>query len=145
VLYMSTKDQLKLEIVTKVLAGSMSRQQAQAILDVSQRTLERYLRDYRHDGPTFVSHGNAMRASKSMDQLDQIGMKHQAFVRGYLEAFPPLMRDEIKHYFKEQCQHGVEKLAESFDDYGESTDPLLVSAISELMPNPLKDCLKGIF
>ncbi|MEO5970929.1 MAG: hypothetical protein ABIQ95_13455 [Bdellovibrionia bacterium] len=50
--YMSTKQQIKLEMVIKVISGTMSRDHAQGILNISQRTLERYLADYRN--PVFM-------------------------------------------------------------------------------------------
>jgi transposase len=55
---MGARAQLKLDLVVKVLAGQMDRKVAQGILNVSSRTLERYLAEYRTLGPGFMEHGN---------------------------------------------------------------------------------------
>jgi transposase-like protein len=59
---MKVRDQLKLEIVYKVLSGQMQRLDGQIILGISERTLRRYLRSYNKSGVSFVRHGNFRRA-----------------------------------------------------------------------------------
>jgi transposase len=59
---MSKQQQLKLDIVTKVLAGKMPRSLAIRVLDISYRTLSRYLKAYDEKGILFVLHGNKGRA-----------------------------------------------------------------------------------
>lgn len=70
---MGAKKQLKLDVVGKVEAGKMSRRQAEQVLDVSQRTLERYMASFRKKGVTFILHGNSGRrpANKTDGKLKQ--------------------------------------------------------------------------
>ena len=58
VLYMSAYEQLKLDVVVKVVSGTFDFEKALAILDVSESTFWRYLRAYREKGHLFVKHGN---------------------------------------------------------------------------------------
>lgn len=51
-------EQLKLDVIGKVLQQKITRKSAQQILDVSERTLRRYIKAYEEDGPLFVKHGN---------------------------------------------------------------------------------------
>lgn len=55
---LSKKEQLKLEIVVKVQTKVMSREKALLILQVSERTLRRYLDAYKTKDILFVKHGN---------------------------------------------------------------------------------------
>ncbi len=57
-LYMSAQDQLKLDVIGKVVTGVFDREKACLVLDVSQRTMRRYLNGYLDKGPLFVKHGN---------------------------------------------------------------------------------------
>ena len=63
VLYMSARDQLKLDVIGKVVSGVFDREKACLVLDVSQRTIRRYLKAYMEKGPLFVKHGNYQRPS----------------------------------------------------------------------------------
>ncbi len=58
---LKTKDQLKLEIICKVHSGELDRNEAKLALDISERTLRRYLRKYRQVGISFLFHGNKRR------------------------------------------------------------------------------------
>lgn len=58
---LSASEQLKLDIVMKVLCGKLSRSQAMKLLNVSRSSMKRYLRKYLKEGPAFVKHGNANR------------------------------------------------------------------------------------
>lgn len=64
------KDQLKLEVIYKVLSGHMPRLDGQVILGVSERTLRRYLRDYKNEGVSFIRHGNFKRAPVNRLSVD---------------------------------------------------------------------------
>lgn len=56
--YLSVNDQQKFEIVSQVDSGMMRRAKACRLLDVSERTLSRYLKKYRERGLMFLKHGN---------------------------------------------------------------------------------------
>jgi len=55
----SKREQLKLEIIVKVFTGLMSRQNAIHLLHCSERTLRRYLKDYKDRDILFVKHKNS--------------------------------------------------------------------------------------
>jgi transposase len=55
---MGAEEQLRLDVIVKVMAGQVTREQAEKILDVSERTVRRYLEDYREEGAFSVKHGN---------------------------------------------------------------------------------------
>lgn len=55
---MGVKAQLKLDVVHKVELGKIDRRRACLALDVSERTLERYIANYRREGALFTRHGN---------------------------------------------------------------------------------------
>jgi len=57
-LIMDARDQLKLDIVGKIVAGKIRRKDGAKVLGVSERTLARYLVDYSQRGVLFVQHGN---------------------------------------------------------------------------------------
>lgn len=65
------KDQLKLEVICKVSSGHMSRFDGQILLNVSERTLRRYLKEYANKGIAFIRHGNCLRSppNKISDDL----------------------------------------------------------------------------
>jgi transposase len=62
---MSGEDQLILDVVIKVECQKILRKDACLILDVSMRTLERYIKEYRKKGPVFVVHGNSGKEPKN--------------------------------------------------------------------------------
>ena len=55
---LNSKEQLKLDVITKVIQGKLSRRSAQQILAVSERSLRRYIKDFQENGPLFVKHKN---------------------------------------------------------------------------------------
>jgi transposase-like protein len=61
VVILSKKQQLKLEIVVKVYTGLMTRQTAIQILQCSERTLRRYLKDYQGRDILSIVHKNTNR------------------------------------------------------------------------------------
>jgi hypothetical protein len=61
-LFLKRRDQLCLELVLKVVAGEMRPEQAEQLLGISERTLRRYLKEYRKKGIGFIRHGNKGRA-----------------------------------------------------------------------------------
>lgn len=84
--FMGAKGQLKLDIISKVESGKIRRREACLILDVSSRTLERYICAYRDLGVVFVKHGNYGRspANKTSDELK---LKVQGLVRSKYHDF----------------------------------------------------------
>lgn len=56
---LNTKQQKKLEVVVKVVNNVMDRQTACRILECSERTLRRYIKDYKERDILFVQHKNA--------------------------------------------------------------------------------------
>ncbi len=56
---LSAKQQKKLEIIVKVVSGLMERQTAIQILGCSERTLRRYIKDYKERDILFVQHKNS--------------------------------------------------------------------------------------
>ena len=58
---MSTEHQLKLDIIDKMDKGEIDKVNASKILQKSRRTIERYLKDYRDKGDTFIFHKNRNR------------------------------------------------------------------------------------
>lgn len=81
---MGKRDQMVLEVVCKVVGGKMRRDEAIKLLSISERTLRRYLSDYRNEGIAFIRHGNQGRApvNKISDNLKnnvQSFMKEQFY------------------------------------------------------------------
>lgn len=70
---MGAQKQIRMDVVGKIEAGKMHRRQAEQVLDVSQRTLERYIGSFRKKGVTFILHGNSGRkpANKTDEKLKQ--------------------------------------------------------------------------
>ena len=67
---MNSTEQLQLDVIAKVCVGKLCRKQAQQILNISERTLRRYLKAYAKSGPTFVKHGNYKKAPINSSSLD---------------------------------------------------------------------------
>jgi transposase len=55
-LVVGTKDQLRIQIISKVSKGLMRAKDALVLLNVSERTLRRWLRFYEAEGGPWVSH-----------------------------------------------------------------------------------------
>ncbi len=62
---MGSQDLLVLEVIAKVEANKLTRFEAETLLQVSGRTLRRYLTNYREEGIAFIRHGNRGRAPKN--------------------------------------------------------------------------------
>ena len=90
-------DQLCLEMVSKVVQGQMRREQAEQLLNVSERTLRRYLSEYRKVGLSFVRHGNRGRAPINRTSMD-LKRRAQDLMKGT--------------YFDFNMEHAREKIRE---------------------------------
>jgi transposase len=77
---LGVKEQLKLEFICKVVDGRMSPLEAQKLLNISERTLRRYLASYRKIGICFVKHGNHRRAPKNKTP-ELIKLKIQSLIQ----------------------------------------------------------------
>lgn len=95
-----TKDQLKLDIIYRIESGVLSRKEGQLLLDVSERTIKRYLKAYREKGIGFLRHGNYLR--KPVNKIpDHIKKTTQDLIRDKFYDFNML--------------HGREKIIEETD------------------------------
>lgn len=94
---MGKRDQFLLEVVCKVVGAKMKRDEATRLLEVSPRTLRRYLRDYGEQGIAFIRHGN-----KSRSPVNKIsdGLRRQV---------QELMKEQ---YFDFNMCHALEKIRE---------------------------------
>ena len=70
-LTLKVKEQLKLDIVSRVHAGKISFQHALKILDKSESTLFRYLKDYEDRGAVFALHKNKKPINRTVTQLEE--------------------------------------------------------------------------
>jgi transposase len=68
---LSAREQLKLEILVKVVAGLMSSKTAALLLEVDSRTLRRYLKAYREKDVLSIKHGNTLKRphNKTNDEI----------------------------------------------------------------------------
>jgi transposase len=96
-LVMKGWDQLCLELVLKVVAGEMSRVNAEHLLGISERTLRRYLEEYREKGIRFIRHGNSGR--KPVNKNDEE-------IKRYVQH---LMKQK---YYDFNMEHAREKIKE---------------------------------
>lgn len=64
-LVVGTKDQLRIQTVAKVSKGMMKSKEALLLLNISERTLRRWLRSYEDQGVAFISHGNKGKTPKN--------------------------------------------------------------------------------
>ena len=60
-LVLNTDDQFKLEIICKVEQKKLSVRQAAELLRISERTVFRYIKEYRKMGAFFLKHGNCLK------------------------------------------------------------------------------------
>jgi len=93
---LNSREQLKLDIITRVLSDKILRKDAQKILGVSERTLRRYLRAFSTKGVLFAKHGNFGTAPKNKTDNN--------------------LRDQILglikiHYFDHNRTHALEQLS----------------------------------
>lgn len=94
---LKSKDQLRLEIVHKTCAGELDRPEACAALQVSERTLRRYIRGYREQGISFLVHGNRRR--------EPVNKTHEVFKKKVQDLI-------LEKYFDFNVCHLQEKLEE---------------------------------
>lgn len=94
---MKAKDQLKMEVIYKVSSGQLSQFDGQRMLDVSERTLRRYLKNYRVNGIGFLRHGNFKR-----EPINKISISLRAQVQKLIQ----------EKYFDFNICHLQEKLFE---------------------------------
>ncbi len=92
---LTSEQQFIVDVVDRVCTGAFSRKQAQQVLDISQSTLERYLRQYRSLGPRFALHGNAGKTPHN-----QTSVEIKAQVKWLMES----------RYFDFNLTHALEKL-----------------------------------
>lgn len=64
-LVLSTKERICLDVIYKVHTGQLSRRDARELLDISDSTLKRYLRDFKKEGMSFIVHGNRKREPRN--------------------------------------------------------------------------------
>lgn len=57
-MYMSAKNQLKIDVVSKIRSCLITQEQAIEILDVGERTIRRYIKSFDEKGVLFFQHGN---------------------------------------------------------------------------------------
>ena len=93
---MTAQDQITLDVIAKISTGTINRKEGQGILNVSERTLRRYLKEYQKRGALFVQHGNCKNVplNKSANDLKKIVQK--------------LVKEK---YFDFNLTHCLEKLA----------------------------------
>lgn len=83
---LSAREQLKLEILVKVMAGMMTSKTGALLLEVDGRTLRRYLKAYREKDVMSIKHGNSLKkphnktcAEIKLNVLDLIKTKYFDF------------------------------------------------------------------
>ncbi len=92
---MSAREQMELDIIGKVLSGNLSRHQAQQVLNVSERTLRRYLKLYVNNGVQSIKHGNCNKKAHN---------RHSEELKKQVQD---LIRDK---YFDFNMTHALERL-----------------------------------
>jgi transposase len=97
---LKSKDELKLEIMYKYMRGEMSKFDAQTVLQISERTLRRFVSRYKKQGIAFVRHGNFQRAPINRTPLS-LKLQVQSLVQ--------------ERYFDFNVCHLREKLLEEFN------------------------------
>jgi len=97
---LSARQQLRLDIIVKLEMGVMDRPTAALVLNVSQRTLKRYIHDYRDAGILSCLHGNQGKAPhvKISEDLKDLCMK--------------LMREK---YYDFNMLHALDKINQDLD------------------------------
>ena len=98
---LSKREQLKLEIVVKVYTGMMSRQSAIQILQCSERTLRRYLKDYKERDILFVKHKNKNNIPHNKTDPNIKEMVHFLIKTKYFDL-------NILHLQEKLLEHGLD-------------------------------------
>lgn len=96
---MSAQEQLELDDIVKISSGLISRKQGQQILNVSERTIRRHLRNYQREGVLFVKHGNcdqapANRTNDDLKKLVQELVQSKYYDFNMLHCLEKLRKDE---------------------------------------------------
>ena len=94
---LSAREQLKLEILVKVMAGMMSSKTGAQLLEVNGRTFRRYLKAYREKDVLSIKHGNGKK------------IPHNKTCAQIKNAVLDLIKDK---YFDFNILHLQEKLSE---------------------------------
>lgn len=95
---MKSSEQLKLDIISKLSQNKITRKQAIQILNVSERSVLRYLKKYNEKGFLFVKHGNRNKEPKNKTSFE---IKKEVI---------KLVREK---YFDFNMTHCLEKLKEN--------------------------------
>lgn len=112
---MKARDQLKLDTIALVFQKKISLEDARSVLNVSVRTVERYLKSYRDKGPLFSIHGNTGRSPTNKSSEADVEralelMKEKYFDFNLTHALEKLAADEgiriNRETFRERC-HGI--------------------------------------
>ena len=116
------KKQLKLDIISLLETRKISIDEARLALGVSQRSIERYLKQYQSGGATFVDHGNTGRAPVNKTDSDLIFkakklIKDKYFDFNLTHALEKLVSDEglviNRETFRKNCHEiGMVKRAQ---------------------------------
>jgi len=94
---LKAQDQLKIDILSKLQCEQISKDHARLILNISERTLRRYLRKFKDKGVYSVLHANRFRSPKNKIS-DSIKLKVQRLI--------------VEKYFDFNMTHLNEKLKE---------------------------------
>lgn len=97
---MGTWDQLRIQTVCRVSQGELRPKDALEILEVSERTLRRWLRAYEKNGISFIRHGNKGKTPSSKKPE-----KFKQQIMAYMET----------ELFDFNMTHALEKIREKFN------------------------------
>lgn len=92
---MNASDQLKIDIIEKLISKKITLETALKVLNVSQRTIERYIKGFSEFGVTYFRHGNKNKSPKNKTSADII-LKAKEIMK--------------KEYFDFNVTHALEKL-----------------------------------
>lgn len=98
---LSKKQQLKLEVIVKVCTGLMPRQKAIQLLQCSERTLRRYIRDYEHRDILCVQHKNTGKIPHNKSAPEIKEMVHFLIKNKYYDF-------NILHLQEKLQEHGLD-------------------------------------
>ena len=83
---LDSKSQLTLDIIAKVSEGKITISNATKLLNLSQRTIERYLNQYHKHGVRFIIHGNT--GKKPSNKIFSNTLIKYLFSSGNNDFFP---------------------------------------------------------
>lgn len=93
---LKAKDQLKIDILSKLQNHQISKDQAQLILGVSDRTLRRLLKKYKDTGVYSVLHANRFRSPKNKISMDLKIKVQQLVVEKYFDFNMTHLNEKLK-------------------------------------------------